>query len=89
LNGIIVNETNFVIAPTKDGNPISSDSDKPDRISQNNGATVQTNDANRVVIHLQADVRRASPLDKELPPKPVLCKSESSERRGILGKNIF
>jgi hypothetical protein len=87
LNGIIVDEVSSVMAPTKNFNPSSGDSDKSARISQRNGATVHTNDANRVA-HVKADVHKASPFDKELPPKPVLRESGPPERRSILGKLI-
>jgi hypothetical protein len=87
LNGIIVNEISSVMAPTKNSNPSSGGSDKSARISQRNGATVHANDADRVA-HVKADVRKSSPFDKELPPKPVLRELESPERRGILGMFI-
>jgi hypothetical protein len=75
------------MAPTKNSNPSTDDSDNSALISQSNGAIVHVNDANRIV-HVEADFHKASPFDKELPLKPVLRLSESPERRGILGRFI-
>jgi hypothetical protein len=75
------------MAPTENSNPSSGDSGKSARILQSNSATVHTNDANRVA-HAKADIHKASPFDKELPPKPVLRESEFPGRRGILGRFI-